>query len=140
MLAAMVFRTGEAARVDSHDNAPGFGAAYFGQLGVCCAVGAPIVVDGRLWGAAIVGLTQPGPLPPDYEAQVGDFADLVGTAIANAETRAQLTASRARRVAAADDARHRLERVCMTVLNSGWSPWAWNCAQRKRRCPLSCIR
>jgi signal transduction histidine kinase len=77
---------------------------------VCCAVGAPIVVDGRLWGAAIVESTQPGPLPPDTEARVRDFADLVGTAIANAETRAQLTASRARIVAAADDARRRFER------------------------------
>ena len=109
-VAAMVLRTGEAARMDSHDNARGAGAAYIRELGVCCAVGAPIVVDGRLWGAAIVGSTQPGPLPPDSEARVGDFADLVGTAIANAETRAQLTASRARIVAAADDARRRFER------------------------------
>jgi signal transduction histidine kinase len=109
-VAAMVMRTGQAARMDSHDNARGAGAGYIRQLGVCCAVGAPIVVDGRLWGAAIVGSTQPGPLPPDSEARVGDFADLVGTAIANAETRAQLTASRARIVAAADDARRRFER------------------------------
>jgi signal transduction histidine kinase len=109
-VAAMVLRTGEPARMDSHDNACGTGAAYIRQLGVCCAVGAPIIVDGRLWGAAIVGSTQPGPLPPDSEARVGDFADLVGTAIANAETRAQLTASRARIVAAADDARRKFER------------------------------
>ncbi|MCW2731036.1 MAG: histidine kinase,GAF protein [Mycobacterium sp.] len=109
-VAAMVMRTGEAARIDSHDNARGAGAAHIRQLGVCCAVGAPIVVDGRPWGAAIVGSTQPGPLPPDTEARVGDFADLVGTAIANAETRAQLTASRGRIVAAADDARRRFER------------------------------
>jgi signal transduction histidine kinase len=109
-VAAMVMRTGQAARMDSHDNARGAGAGYIRQPGVCCAVGAPIVVDGRLWGAAIVGSTQPGPLPPDSEARVGDFADLVGTAIANAETRAQLTASRARIVAAADDARRRFER------------------------------
>jgi signal transduction histidine kinase len=106
----MVMRTGQAARMDSHDNARSAGAAHFRQLGVCCAVGAPIVVDGRLWGAAIVGSTQPGPLPPDSEARVADFADLVGTAIANAETRTQLTASRARIVAAADDARRRFER------------------------------
>ncbi|HXL62900.1 MAG TPA: GAF domain-containing protein, partial [Mycobacterium sp.] len=109
-VAAMVLRTGKAARMDTHDNARGAGAAYIRQLGVRCAVGAPIVVDGRLWGAAIVGSTQPGPLPPDSEARVGDFADLVGTAIANVETRAQLSASRARIVAAADDARRRFER------------------------------
>jgi signal transduction histidine kinase len=109
-VAATVLRTGETARMDGYDNARGIGAAYIRQLGVCCAVGAPIVVDGRLWGTAIVGSTQPGPLPPDTEARVCDFAELVATAIANAETRAQLTASRARIVAAADDARRRFER------------------------------
>jgi signal transduction histidine kinase len=41
---------------------------------------------------------------------VGDFTDLVATAIANAETHAELTASRARIVAAADDTRRRIER------------------------------
>jgi signal transduction histidine kinase len=49
-------------------------------------------------------------MPLDTEARVGDFADLVATAIANAATRAELIASRARIVAAADDARRRLER------------------------------
>jgi signal transduction histidine kinase len=109
-VAALVFRTGEPARMDSHDNARGPGAAYIRQLGVRSAVGAPIVVDRRLWGAAIVGSTQPEPLPPDTEARVCDFADLVATAIASADGRAQLTASRARIVAAADEARRRFER------------------------------
>jgi signal transduction histidine kinase len=59
---------------------------------------------------AIVGWRRPDPLPPDTEARVTDFADLVAVAIANAEARAELTASRARIVAAADDARRRLER------------------------------
>ena len=63
-----------------------------------------------LWGAAIVGTSRPEPLPADTEARVGDFADLVGIAIANTETRAQLTASRVRIVAAADHARRRFER------------------------------
>jgi signal transduction histidine kinase len=49
-------------------------------------------------------------LPPDTEARVADFADLVATAIANAQTHAELTASRVRIVAAADDARRRIER------------------------------
>jgi signal transduction histidine kinase len=38
------------------------------------------------------------------------FTELVGTAIANADSRAQLTASRARIIAATDDARRRIER------------------------------
>jgi signal transduction histidine kinase len=80
------------------------------KLGLRSGVGAPIVVDARVWGAAIVASSRPEPLPPDTEARVGDFADLVATAIANAATRAELTASRARIVAAADSARRRFER------------------------------
>jgi signal transduction histidine kinase len=79
-------------------------------VGLESGVGAPIVVDGRLWGAAIVGMSQGDPLPPDTESRLGDFADLVATAIANAEARAQLTASRARIVSAGDEARRRFER------------------------------
>jgi signal transduction histidine kinase len=107
---AMVFRTGRAARMVSYQNAPGSVAARMRDLGLRAAVGAPIVVDGRLWGAAIVGWSRLEPLPSDTEARVGDFADLVATAIANAEAHAQLTASRARIVAAGDNARRRIER------------------------------
>jgi signal transduction histidine kinase len=109
---AMVFRTGRPARMDSleHDRAPGPAAEYFRRLGMRSGVGAPIMVDGRVWGAAIVGSSQPDPLPPDTESRVGEFADLATTAIANAEAHAQLTASRARIVAAGDEARRRFER------------------------------
>jgi PAS domain S-box-containing protein len=109
-VATRVFRTSRAARMDTHDNAAGTHAAQIRELGIRSAVGVPVVVDGRLWGAAIVGSWGPEPLPPDTEARIGDFADLVATAIANAATRAELVASRARIVAAADDARRRLER------------------------------
>lgn len=71
---------------------------------------APIVVDGQLWGAVIVDSPDPGLLPTDINARVRDFADLVATAIANAAAREELTASRARIVTAADNARRRLER------------------------------
>lgn len=109
-VAAMVFRTGRSARLDSHDDASGPAAAMVRAVGIESGVGAPIVVDGRLWGAAIVGTPQCDPLPADTESRLGDFADLVATAIANAETRAQLTASRARIVSAGDEARRRFER------------------------------
>jgi signal transduction histidine kinase len=49
-------------------------------------------------------------MPPETEARIGDFADLVATAVSNAETRAELTASRARIVTASDQARRRFER------------------------------
>src|SRR6202022_4579795 len=109
-VAAMVLHTGRPVRMDSHAHAAGPAAAEIRELGLQDGVGAPITVDGRLWGVAAVGSWRPEPLPPDTEGRVGDFADLVATAIANAQTHAQLTASRARIVAAGDDARRRFER------------------------------
>jgi signal transduction histidine kinase len=109
-VATMVFRTSVPARMDSHENAPGYAAARVRDVGLRSGVGVPIVVGRRVWGAAIVGSSRPEPLPPSTEARVGDFADLVATAIANAATRAELTASRARIVVAADEARRRFER------------------------------
>jgi signal transduction histidine kinase len=109
-IAAMVLQTGRPVRMDSHANAAGPAAAQIRELGLRGGVGAPIIVDGRLWGVAVVGSSRPEPLPPDTEGRVGDFADLVATAIANAQTSAELSASRVRIVAAADDARRRIER------------------------------
>jgi len=109
-VAAMVLQTGCPVRMDSHDNAAGPAAAQIRELGIRGGVGAPIIVDGRLWGVAAVGSSRPDPLPPDTEERVGDFAELVATAIANAQAHAELTASRVRIVTAADDARRRIER------------------------------
>ncbi|MDT5047388.1 MAG: hypothetical protein QOG75_3262 [Mycobacterium sp.] len=109
---AIVYRTGRTTRMDYHrlEQARGFGSAYLRKLGVRSTVGAPIVVAGRLWGVAGVASTQADQLAPDIEARMADFTELVATAIANAQTRAELTASRVRIVAAADDARRRFER------------------------------
>jgi signal transduction histidine kinase len=107
---AMVLRTRGTARMDSHEDAAGSLATRIRELGLRSRVGAPIVVDQRVWGVAIVGSSRPEPLANDTEERIGDFADLVATALANAATRTELIASRARIVAAADDARRRLER------------------------------
>jgi signal transduction histidine kinase len=109
-VAALVQRTGATARMDSHECAAGSAAALIRDLGFASGVGAPIVVDSRLWGAAIVGFSGPEPPPPDTEERLTDFAELVATAIANAEARDELIASRARIVAAGDEARRRIER------------------------------
>lgn len=109
-VADMVIRTGHAARMDSHEKASASAAPHIGAGGLRSVVGAPILLHNRVWGAAIVGSSRPEPQPPDTEARIGDFADLVATAIANAATRAELTRSRARIVAAADEARRRFER------------------------------
>ncbi|WP_319017960.1 sensor histidine kinase [Mycolicibacterium baixiangningiae] len=109
-VAALIRRGGRPARMDCLDDAAGPIAERVRRLGLRSAVGAPIVVGGRVWGAVIVGSALPEPLPAGTEQRIGDFADLVATAIANAETRAELTASRARIVTAADQARRQFER------------------------------
>jgi signal transduction histidine kinase len=109
-VAAMVWRHGRLARMDSHDHAAGAAAARMRALGLRSGVGAPIVVDNRVWGVAVAGSSRSDAFPPSAEQRVRDFADLLATAVANAQARADLTASRARIVAAADDTRRRIER------------------------------
>jgi signal transduction histidine kinase len=110
-VAAAVLHTGRAAgsmpsRMPWKPRRPG----PIRDLGIRSMVAAPIIVDARLWGLAVVGSSWPEPLPTDTEARVGEFAELVATAIAAATTRAELIASHARIITAADDARRRLER------------------------------
>ena len=78
--------------------------------GIRSAVATPIIVEGRLWGLIAAGSTLEQPLPADTEARLASFTELVATAIANAESRAELIASRARIVAAGDETRRRIER------------------------------
>ena len=73
-------------------------------------VAAPIVVDGRTWGVLAAVWADRVPPPDDTEERMARFAGLLETAIANADTRDQLTESRARVLAAADDARRRVVR------------------------------
>ena len=89
----------------SHEAADPVGGIDLGSW-----VGAPIVVDGALWGAILAGTSGTEPFTQDVEERLAQFTELIATAIANAEHRAELTASRARVIAAADDTRRRLER------------------------------
>jgi PAS domain S-box-containing protein len=77
--------------------------------GTRSVIGSPIMVEGRVWGTIVMSATG-DPLPPDTERRMASFAGLVATAVANAESRAELTASRARVVTAADETRRRIER------------------------------
>src|SRR4051812_27207986 len=56
-----------------------------------CAVGSPIVVGGRVWGAIVLLSPRSASLPEDTGARLADFTDLVATALANAESRAALS-------------------------------------------------
>jgi signal transduction histidine kinase len=109
-LTARIRRTGKPARIDDYQLVDGPIATRLRDMGLHSGVGAPVTVDGATRGALLIGSAQQAPMPSETEARVGDFADLVATAIANAETRAELRASRARIVAAADQARRGFER------------------------------
>jgi PAS domain S-box-containing protein len=106
---AQVRRSGRTSRIDDFDHASGPVAEDLRASGLRSGVAAPIFVEGRLWGAMASGWTA-GPPPRDAETRVAQFTDLVGTAIANAESRAELLASRARIVTTADQIRRRIER------------------------------
>ena len=106
----LVFETGRSARIDSYADSSGPLADDIREEGLRSAVGTPIIVEGNLWGVIGVASSLEQPLPADTEARLASFTELVATAIANAESRAALAASRARIVAAADETRRRIER------------------------------
>jgi signal transduction histidine kinase/putative methionine-R-sulfoxide reductase with GAF domain len=106
----MVRRTERPARMENFEEARGRIAEVQRTMGVRVVVAAPVVVDGRVWGvigASWVGEESP---PADTEERMAKFAGLLETAIANADSRDQLTASRARLVTEADEARRRVVR------------------------------
>ncbi|TCC49574.1 GAF domain-containing protein [Kribbella pittospori] len=101
--------TGKSARYDLDDamrrRLPGF----VRELDIQSAVASLIVVEGLCWGGITIA-SRGHRFPPDAEQRMVEFTEIVATAIANAESRAQLTASRARVVAAGDEMRRQLER------------------------------
>jgi signal transduction histidine kinase len=109
-LGTLVFETGRPARIDSYADASGPLSVAAGEWRLRSAVATPIIVEGRLWGMMAAASTLEQPLPPGIETRLSSFTELVAAAIANAESRADLAASRARIVAAGDETRRRIGR------------------------------
>ena len=107
---AAVRRTKRPARIESYTDAQGRLAEVARASGIRAAVGVPVVVNGRLWGVVQVSWTSEEPPPADTEARLSQFAEMLDTAIANADSRDQLDASRARLLTEADEARRRVVR------------------------------
>jgi signal transduction histidine kinase len=107
---ASVVGTGRPARMDSAEDVTGPLGALARAGGVRAAVAAPILVESRLWGVMVVGWSREEPAPPEAELRLNEFTELIATAIANADSREQLIASRARIVATADETRRRVVR------------------------------
>ncbi|MCZ4491213.1 MAG: putative GAF-sensor signal transduction histidine kinase [Conexibacter sp.] len=109
-LSSLVHEHGHPARIDDYANASGSLGSYARDLGIRSAVASPIVVEGRLWGVILAASRKSAPLPDRTELRIGEFTELVATAISNLQARFDLAASRARIVAATDDERRRLVR------------------------------
>ncbi|HEX4751790.1 MAG TPA: CHASE3 domain-containing protein [Solirubrobacterales bacterium] len=109
-IAAMVLESKAPVRIDSFEGAAGAIAEEAHALGIRSSVGCPILVEGRLWGVIAASSRELGAFPAQTESQIGEFTELVATAIANADSHDELVASRARIVAAADDARRKIRR------------------------------
>jgi len=107
---AHVLRTGEPVRVDNFEGRSGWIAEEMHRLGFSRSVSAPITVAGRIWGAVILAAAGDEPMPPETEARLSEFGDLVALALSSAFARQELIESRARIVQAGDEARRKLER------------------------------
>ncbi|WP_426502503.1 DUF4118 domain-containing protein [Dactylosporangium sp. McL0621] len=106
----LVYRSSRPARVDSYQGRVGPLATLAREEGLHSSVAAPILVEGRLWGTMVVLWARHGAAPAGAEYRLAEFTELLATAVGNAEGRAELNASRARIVVAADNARRRIER------------------------------
>ena len=113
---ALVFREKRVVRVDDYAKAGGSIADHAGKHEITTAIGCPIVVKGRLWGSMVVAHREREPFPADTERRVMQFTELVATAIANAEARAQL-----QRLA---DEQAALRRVATLVAEASSAPTA----------------
>jgi signal transduction histidine kinase len=105
-----VVATGRPARIDDYTDIPGYSGEAVRASGFRSAIGAPIFVDGALWGTIVAWSPSTETIPERVGHRLAQFTALVGTAVSNATARADLIASRVRIVAAGDEARRRLER------------------------------
>lgn len=109
VVTSQVWRTGEPARADPYKGDTEIIERAL-EWGVESVVGCPIMVENRVWGVIIAFSRDNQPPPEAIDERMVKFTELLGTAIANAQSRAELKASRARIIAAADEARRRIER------------------------------
>ena len=111
-LDTLVFQTGRPARIDHYaDSASGPIGAAHRAAGARSAVGAPVIVEGRLWGMIHAGSTLRGSRCPRTPRRAwSPSPSWSATASPTPRASAALLASRARIVAAADTTRRRIER------------------------------
>jgi hypothetical protein len=148
-MATLVHKSGRPLRIDDYAAASGAAADLARERGFRAAVGAPISVEGRLWGVMSVVSTRGEVLPADTEMRLVGFTELVGTAIANAQARLELRdyadeQAALRRVATlvARASPRRRSSGRSPLRSAGCSPWtspSWSGTTRTgRRRPSAC--
>ncbi len=105
-----VLRTGATARAEGYESIPGELARAVREVGFHSTVAVPISLAGATWGALVAALREGETVASETESRMADFAELVSLALASADAREKLAASRARIVEAGDAERRRLER------------------------------
>jgi signal transduction histidine kinase len=90
-VSTLVLRTGRPGRLDAYNDVSGaIGNTGARDWGFRSSVGVPFSVEGRPWGLILVAYTRAQALPPDTEARLAGFTELVATAVANVQARVEL--------------------------------------------------
>ena len=89
-VSSQVLDTGRSVTSDPYHRMSGKIAEAARSAGLRGGVGAPVLVDGRVWGNVTVGGTEPAPLRADIERRLTQFTELIATAVSNAQARSDL--------------------------------------------------
>ena len=89
-VSGLILEMGRPGRVENYAEGPGGAPDAAREMGWRSSVGAPITVEGRLWGVLAAVSKTEQPLPGDTEQRLAEFAELFATAIANSEAHEQL--------------------------------------------------
>jgi PAS domain S-box-containing protein len=89
-ICARVYETGQPARIDDFADLPGTIAVAARRTGIRACAGAPIVIDGDVWGVMSADSTGGASLADHVESRLAEFTELLATVIANTEARTDL--------------------------------------------------
>jgi signal transduction histidine kinase len=84
---SLVYRTSRSVRLEDLERLSGGGHAEPWRAGLHDVVGAPILVNGRLWGALVAATSQPEAFPDGAESRIARFAELLATSLVNIQAR-----------------------------------------------------
>jgi GAF domain-containing protein len=90
-VSTLVFERNEPARADYLAEDSDSVTMTARETGMRSSAGAPISVEGRLWGVMVVASTRENALPSGIEHRLAAFTELIATTIANAQARQELS-------------------------------------------------